>query len=206
MVADFVAAALVLPHDVPVIFESCGMANAMYHPDAKAIRFCYEFVDLFGQIIAADPNATEEDFARGVMGSTVFFLLHEMGHALVDVLELPITGREEDAVDDLAALIIIFAEEEDALLAAIESFDALSAAQEAGGGEMAFWDEHSLSIQRAYTLDCIIYGSDPEEFADLVHPERLPEERAMRCPSEYAQKEQAWDRLLADHYTPAMRQ
>jgi len=205
-VADFVAAALVLPHDVPVIFDTCGTPNAAYHPDVKAIRFCYEFVDLFGQIFAGAPDSTEDSFVSGVMGSTLFFMLHEMGHALVDVLDIPITGREEDAVDDLAALIIIFAGEDESLFAAIESFDALAAAHEAGGVEMAFWDEHSLSIQRAFTLDCMIYGSDPETYAGLVHPDRLPEARAVRCPHEYAQKEEAWDRLLSDYYTPAMRQ
>ena len=35
---------------------------------------------------------------RGVTVSTFF---HELGHALIDAWDLPITGREEDAADQL---------------------------------------------------------------------------------------------------------
>lgn len=35
------------------------------------------------------------------------FFYHEVGHALVDVLELPITGKEEDAVDQLSTYVLV---------------------------------------------------------------------------------------------------
>jgi len=34
-------------------------------------------------------------------------LYHELVHALVDVLKLPITGKEKDAVDNLSTLMLI---------------------------------------------------------------------------------------------------
>ena len=39
-----------------------------------------------------------------MLGSGAFLLQHETGHALVHLLDLPFTGREEVAVDDLAAV------------------------------------------------------------------------------------------------------
>ena len=65
--------------------------------------------------------------------------------------------------------------------------------------DLAFWDEHSLNGQRVYSITCLIYGSDPDSFAELVGEDGLPAERAARCPGEYKQKSRAWDRLLAPH-------
>ncbi len=200
LAADYVNGSLDLGAEVPIVFETCGQANAFYNPEHVRISFCYEFLGMFAQIFASDPNQSEEAIGDNILGSTLFFLLHEMGHAMVHVLELPITGREEDAVDDLAALVLIDAEGHDDLLSAAESFDAMAALLESSGAEMAFWGEHSLSAQRAYSLACIVYGADPEAYSDLVHPELLPEQRAVRCPAEFEQKASSWERLLEPYY------
>ena len=135
-----------------------------------------------------------------MLGSGAFLLQHETGHALVHLLDLPITGREEDAVDNLATVILIEGEAHDALFAAITNFGALSAEMESGDHPLPVWNEHSLSAQRLFDVACLLYGSDPKAFADLVGPEGLPEERAQRCPGEYQQKQRAWDTLLAPFY------
>jgi hypothetical protein len=33
--------------------------------------------------------------------------------------------------------------------------------------QSAYWDSHSLEIQRFYNIVCLIYGSDPERFRDM---------------------------------------
>lgn len=192
---DEVNSALRMPRRVPVIFDACGQANAFYNPQDKAVVFCYEFLVLFDEMFS-ELGLSEDELVDSIVGTTVFFLLHEIGHALVDILEIPITGREEDAVDDLAALILIEVEAQDDLLAAAEAFDLLATQVERSGQEPAYWDEHSLSVQRAYTMACVVFGSDPQAYADLVDPELLPKARAQRCPGEYDQKSRAWDQLL----------
>ncbi|HYI71139.1 MAG TPA: DUF4344 domain-containing metallopeptidase, partial [Skermanella sp.] len=42
-----------------------------------------------------------------VLGNTVFILYHELGHALIDQLGLPVLGHEEDAADNLASIMMI---------------------------------------------------------------------------------------------------
>src|SRR4051812_6372549 len=42
-----------------------------------------------------------------VLGNTVFILYHELGHALIDLLGLPVLGHEEDAADNLASIMMI---------------------------------------------------------------------------------------------------
>lgn len=188
-----------LPQDLPVSFEECGEDNAFYNPETRSITMCYELFYVLGTIFA-DPNSTDEEVGQAMIGAAFFIFLHEFGHGLVHLLDLPITGKEEDAVDDLATLILINAGEQMAAASAIGHFGSLADQYESGSTEeLAFWDEHSLSAQRVYSIACLLFGSDPESFAELVGDDGLPEERAARCPDEFRQKSRAWDKLLEPH-------
>jgi hypothetical protein len=51
-------------------------------------------------------------------------------------------------------------------------------------------------VQRFYNVLCLVYGQDPDAHQDWVDDGVLPSERADRCPEEYAQVSNGWDRLL----------
>lgn len=194
---------LALPADVTVALEECGEINAFYDPERRRISMCYELVGAFAEMFLADAETEEEAEAAGVSvaGATLFIFFHEAGHALIDLYDLPITGKEEDAVDQLATLILLEAGEdgENAALDGASSFlteEEEASEDEAGFEELAFWDEHSLDEQRFYNIICWLYGKDPEGYAYLVEDETLPEERAGSCPGEYERMSKAWDTLL----------
>src|SRR5262249_60885285 len=42
-----------------------------------------------------------------VVGNTLFALVHEVGHALISEMGLPVLGREEDAADTYAVLAML---------------------------------------------------------------------------------------------------
>lgn len=202
---------IALPRDLGIFFTECGAVNAFFDPANTRILMCYELVAYFAQQFQGRyEDAAAADAA--VADATMFIFQHELGHALVELLELPITGKEEDAVDDLATLVLLHEWEggDESALNAAEAFYAIGEVEEAeataaaeGGEEMLpYYDEHSLGKQRYYQVVCIVYGSDPEAHADLVG-EDLPEERAVRCPAEYQQKANSWDVLLADYYLAA---
>jgi hypothetical protein len=64
-------------------------------------------------------SAPEQTTAAGVApidalrGPVVQIVLHESGHAVFDLLKIPIFGREEDDADQFSAYIPIFGREED---------------------------------------------------------------------------------------------
>lgn len=202
---------IALPSDLPIVFTECGAVNAFYDSANTRILMCYELVAFFAQQLAERYDDAEAA-RQAVIDSTLFVFQHELGHALVHLLELPITGKEEDAVDDLATLVLLHEWEggDESALNAAEAFYALGELQEAQTAENAenapeilpYYGEHSLGKQRYYEIVCIVYGSDPETHADLV-PDALPESRAVRCPGEYEQKANSWDILLADYYYAA---
>ena len=189
-----------LPYDIEVGGAECGVENAFYSPGEKAITMCYELVDQIlgiGYELYGDDADTAEDFAYNVLDG---IMLHETGHALVDVYDLPVTGLEEDAVDQFAALIQsrtygeydpYYETGQIMMLDVAQWWDYASQDE-----PHYYWDVHSLSIQRFYNIACYVYGSDPVYNADLVGAWYLPEERAETCPDEYKQMSSSWDRLL----------
>lgn len=199
-IAEAVNSYLALPTDIPVNFMECGEANAFYDPEAQEISMCYELTQAYVDIFT-DENTSDEEYVKEVINATVFTFFHELGHALVHILELPITGKEEDVVDEFAAIMLLQSGNEgvEATLAAVAQFS-VDSEQETELENLSFWGEHSLSSQRFYNIACFVYGSDPERFQYLVEDDFLPEERAQLCEDEYAQKVRSWDALLGPYY------
>ena len=126
-------------------------------------------------------------------------LFHELGHCLIDVWDLPATGREEDAVDQLATVIMLDGSPQGQKSAINAALEFEIASRNDAKDDMLFWDEHSFSKTRFYDMLCLVYGSNPTKNAGLVGPDMLPEERAERCETEYKRAEHAWLKLLAPY-------
>lgn len=138
-----------------------------------------------------------------ILGNVVFILFHEFGHALISDLSLPVLGREEDAVDALATVLLLPDEPSDEtdqmVLDAMDGWFLTDDYMAAEGEDLVMWDEHGLDLQRAYQVACLIYGSDPDGFADLADNVDLPDDRRESCVSEWEQVHSAWFRVLEPH-------
>ena len=194
--AQGLGVAFPLPRNVPVSFQECGEPNAFYDPIEGSVGFCYELLAFLEDALRS--QVAPDRLAEAVRGAYEFVMLHEAGHAMIDQLDLPITGREEDVADQFAALHLIRQGTKGAR-AAIDGVLAL------GQGSMFtqsdYAGEHSLGPQRFYNVACLVYGSNPLKYPEMVGPEALPEDRAGRCAGEYAQVEKAFDRLLGFVYS-----
>jgi len=190
----------VLPSDITLTFGECGEANAFYDPAKQRVTMCYELVESFYEIFS-DSETNQDELDDAVAGATIFIFFHELGHALVHVLDLPITGKEEDAVDQLS-LFVLTDGTDSGEKAALDGARALALEGQDEGAtvdDLAFWDEHSLNEQRFYNIICGIYGQNPKKYAGLVKEKILPKARAERCEAEYQQIERSWVKLLAPH-------
>ena len=100
----------------------------------------------------------DQEAASFISNEVLATFYHELGHAFIDVLGLPVLGKEEDAADHLSVILMNEIWQEDsaaAILASDATAYALQAEQVAsGGGEPAYADEHSLDMQRYYTVVC----------------------------------------------------
>jgi hypothetical protein len=175
-----------------------------YDPQEHVIRLCYEWIDRLEKLRPA--SVTEEGFEpdQVVKGAIVGMLLHETGHALIDLLKLPVFGRDEDACDQIAEFIAL-------------QFDK-DLAETVTKGAGWFWlndardilrlDDyagvHSTSMERFLSYLCLGYGAHPESFADLA-PKFL-KDRAPHCADEYRQVEKAFTKTILPFIDPQLLQ
>jgi tetratricopeptide (TPR) repeat protein len=193
--ASLLNTALLLPEDVTLATQECGVANAFYDPARNRISMCLELIAALAGQFGGQP-----DGQRLFGGSLVFVLFHELGHALVDVYSLPITGREEDAVDQFSTLMLLGSESDADAGGAIGAAVWFARTGSMGAlGDRAFADTHSLDRQRFFNIVCWVYGKDPVKNVALVSQGVLPGTRAASCPREYAQMKASWDSLLTPH-------
>jgi hypothetical protein len=188
---------LKLPFDIYVVFVDCESPDAFYDPETHQVTLCYQLIDEYYDLFAKKlKDKTKLDDA--VKAATVATFFHELGHSLVDAWKIPITGREEDAVDQLSTLVLIEATEdgEQMALDGALSFKLYSDAEK---GEKIYWDEHSLDEQRFFDTICLVYGHDEKKYAYLVKNGTLPEDRASFCSEDYDKVNSAWRQLLAPY-------
>ena len=101
---DFLSA-LRLPRDIAIRTAQCGDTRLRYQPQAGA-TICYEVMDQVAKIAARRTNSTQLR-QTVVIGAFIQAALHETAYAIFDALDIPIWGREDDAADRLAALIMM---------------------------------------------------------------------------------------------------
>ncbi|TWI34964.1 DUF4344 domain-containing metallopeptidase [Paracoccus sulfuroxidans] len=123
---------------------------------------------------------------------------HELGHALIDTMELPVLAREEEAADAFSVLLIdeLWPPEQAEWLSRDSARGwALSAATYKGQGT-ELWQIYALDMQRYYNAVCLWYGADPKKRRAFADDHALPRERAETCADEYYQSHKSWFGLL----------
>lgn len=153
----------------------------------------------------------DPDTADFVTANLIAVFYHEVGHALIDVLDLPVLGREEDAADTLSALLIDRFWQEDAAVELVyaNALGFLIYADAAEGGDAGYWGAHSLDMQRYYNLVCLFFGANPDERADVADDLNLPPERRESCPEEWEMASDSWgvmlDGMVPQDHGPGLR-
>jgi hypothetical protein len=153
------------------------------------------------QAAAKSAARIKTDIDNFIEGNLYFLAYHEVGHALISEFNLPIVGRDEDAVDSLATFLMTPEDKKvhpDYLMAAMKGW--FLYASETALDDIPWWDAHGTDTQRGYQISCLLYGSDPETFKEAADVVKLPNDRRESCETDSAQMGKSWDALLADYY------
>ncbi|MBR9692941.1 hypothetical protein GOV07_03365 [Candidatus Woesearchaeota archaeon] len=192
-VVEFIDESFAESPGIVVRFQTCGAVNAQWRPSSYEVAICYELLDYLDNNEAElNMEDAPEDFDKEA--AVTFFYLHEVAHALIDVYDLPVTGREEDVADQFAVILLANHEADDALVAsAMFFYDRMETVE-----NFPIWSKHPLDEQRLYNLLCWAYGQNPDRYQDVVTNGHLPQSRADRCGQESAQAARSWGRLLVE--------
>src|ERR1044071_830548 len=153
-----------IPRVLPLKLAGCdGISNAWY--DGEAITVCYEYLE---EIIK---NAPDRPLPLGlsrtdaIAGPILDVFMHEAGHAVFDMLRIPIFGREEDAADQFSAYNMLMFDKERArklILGNAYQYAVDMRQPEITLALTKFANEHGIPAQRFYNVLCMAYGSDPK--------------------------------------------
>jgi hypothetical protein len=197
-------APLRLKRPLYVSLEECGTPNA-FHRDSRII-YCYELVAQMENDIATTnilPGFRRED---ALVGGFVSTLLHEAGHAIFYLLEIPIFGREEDAADAIAAYVALQFGDKTArriLTGTAFVWRASEMTRQRRGNRPfeEYADEHGTDAQRFFNTLCVALGRDMVEktnvFSDFAA--LLPNNRRSKCPREYLHVKNSFARFVLPH-------
>ena len=188
-----------LPRRLTLKTEGCdGVVNAYYEDDAVLV--CYEYLAFIVESAPKETTQAGVTTKAALAGPTVDVFLHEVGHAVFDMLQIPVLGREEDAADLFSAYLMLRLAPAAAqnLIKGVAFLGAKEAmaAQKENLSLRDFADEHGLPGQRYFNVLCLAYGANPKRFAEAVTVGQLPRERAEGCADEYAQFDRAFRKLI----------
>ena len=159
-----------LPIDLTIRTVGCnGISNAWYHrPD---VSVCYEYLHEIYQTAPKETAPGGITHADAVCGQTFFVFGHEMGHAMFDVLNVPIFGEAENAADHFSTYMMLQFGRDRAkglITGAAYSYKKYVQGSYVSAPLAAFSDVHAAPAQRFYNLLCLAYGADPVLFAEFV--------------------------------------
>jgi hypothetical protein len=196
-----------LPSRVKLKLEGCdGVANATFWDGA--IKVCYEYIEYVrGQATKAQKWGVT--FQDSMIALVVDVFLHEAGHAVFELLDIPSFGREEEAADYFSTYLLLQFSKPDArrlilgtsFLAGPESMEQQDKAMKL----QMIAGTHSLPSQRYFNRLCMAYGADPVLFADAIAVGMLPESRAKHCQYEYQTNAHAFKILVSPYVDDDLR-
>lgn len=93
--------------EVPIVVEECGETNAYYSTGERRIHVCYELIELSAQLAGSPTDELTDELNDDVIYLIEFITLHEIGHALIDLMRLRIGDHEEELrADQFASLML----------------------------------------------------------------------------------------------------
>jgi hypothetical protein len=201
--------------DLDIYMLECGQANAFYAAQTHEILMCYEMLEKVNSLTSEHVSAKDAPLQAGSAWTFMFY--HEFGHAITDLFDLPVVGREEDAVDQFATLFAIegteSAREQIALSGAFVFWWLLPTQDQIGwqfgfsndDKQKSYADTHGLGQQRFYNIVCMLYGHNSSRYQRFVSqygyvPQQLHPEKAKYCSADYQQIRRRWAKLSKGYF------
>jgi hypothetical protein len=215
--AERLTKAVALPHDLQVIVtdktpkgidDPSEIDGTIYWPAAFSKATHDVLAEFLPEVIASRgaPRAiSQENFTADVLNlwANQFILGHEMGHAIIRQLNLPLTGMEEDSADGFATFFTVNDKDTgpNAALGGAVLFDAMGSKRPNLTLE-DFSSDHPVILQRVYNFACAVVGSDTQRLQNsLVTDGYIPQGRAMLCRKEWTQLNYGWWTVLEPNLT-----
>jgi Putative metallopeptidase len=198
------AKSLATAFELPAALKIKGVngfgGGPFYNPEDNSITLPYQFTAVVFEVITeANPKESPEEWGEAVGSVDSFILAHEFGHALIHNFNLPVLGREEDAADGIATVMLLKAEEGATYASEAAEFWADFSGRQNPPALVEYADNHSFDRQRAYNILCWVGGSNEAILQAFAEDEVVPESRLASCPAEWQLLRRSVEQVLRPH-------
>jgi hypothetical protein len=192
----------IFPFKQPVTLKYDSGDGPLYDPRTHTVHIPYRFY--IETLSYFTKNQYQEKFGKpakdGALDTLLHTLLHEAGHAYIADQKIPILGKEEDAADNFATILLLNYIEagDDIAISAADMFAFESEDRPDYYDVGEYIDEHSFDLQRYFSTLCLVYGSDPETYKHLldeVEKDYLKDRKDF-CVENFAQVNDSWHQYL----------
>jgi hypothetical protein len=197
-----------IPYDINIIMTN-RKGGSFYSHKKKTILLDYGTIQWSQeQYDLNHPDSDKQTRQYYLNNINLFNFYHELAHALIDAYNFDIIEQEEDAADNLAAVMILyyFKKGDLILLDVADYFNRISETQ--APEEKEYWSTHGLSEQRYYQLLCYAYAKSPTVVAEKLQEEDdddhtlslFIENQKDSCIYQYQSLNRSWFTLLKPHF------
>ncbi len=181
-------------HDITLKFGSYDKIWYQQNIIEIPYFFIHNIRERYSRTRFPNKSSTTDQFTGNTLLHVIF---HEFAHAIIEQYDLPIVGKEEDAADNFADVLLLdfFDVGADIVTSAADLFLMNSMATEYFT-KADFWKDHSLDKQRYFARLCNIYGSNPDKHEAVKKRAGFSDGRAGRCVVQYHETRRSWLRLL----------
>ena len=203
-------AALRLPTDLTIRTAECnGALNIPYKSGAPA-TICYELVNEIETLVVKNVQDADTQHAF-VTGAFIQAALHETALAVMDILQTPIWGRDQDAADRLAAFLMVGFDEDIETVSMLSTVSVFQWSFQASASTGKIWtgsdfaSVDSPDAQRYFNFLCIAVGADYPKFGGVIQKGIIAPFRAGDCENkEYPQVRKAFDLRIMPYVDPEL--
>lgn len=137
------------------------------------------------------PGSARADLVRDNLRFTLY---HELGHAVIDQLRVPMLGPEETAADGFALVLADRLHDEAEMWSLVTSVTAHARAQAVGAIDP--WSPYMAEGQRIAWTICVWYGLGPALRGNRARALGLPPEAEYQCVADARRLRAGWIAIL----------
>jgi hypothetical protein len=189
-----------------VSVEACGRPDYLYDRSQRRVVLCTE-MDGFARAVVraalrrervAVPGFHDDERDDVLHGFAIFAILHELGHAAIDMFQLPVPGSGEDAADGFAAYVLLARGESGTIRGAAQWFAWLETHLVSTSADLPqdHADGHALPGQRHQRLRCLLDGRM------RIPPVASESDDRPDCQGGWLRLSDAWQQLLPARSAP----
>lgn len=190
-VAQIVEDWKLLKKDVTLRFGAViGPHFTVLRNNSLEIQIPYAFLSDMLALFNKRKSIDQEPPTTSALNALHHVIYHEIGHAIIYTQQTGISeSQEEDAVDNLSAILLISAYEDGAEIAAsaAKALQLLATQPESA-------TQKKNDIRRVKEINCLIYGSNPDKYQALLND--LPANSMTFCPIKFSTHHKLWEKVF----------